>query len=272
MRSLVTVMWVSAAVALILSPATADAEATHQVIDLGPAAASDAGATAVYDPSSGAHDDAYWQVGEGLWIWLEPGDLGLGPVDIGNVSRVRYTTYTGPTEANVDVAFQFYTKPDSDTTLGGNDTSWYQRMLKTEPLYSADYDSNFPDNTWNTFDSDHSVASMLWYDGYGHTNAGWYDAPTLADIEDATYQDLWSDIPNSGGDDTSYNYSNLEIKSFVLATSTGGNWDGFEGRLDQLVIDFDNGDSLTANFVPEPATMGLLGIGGLGVLIRRKRS
>jgi hypothetical protein len=122
---------------------------------------------------------------------------------------------------------------------------------------------------------------MRFYDGRGHTFAGFYGGPTLADVQGATYNDLWSDFPSSGGDNTSYNYGNMTVKSFVLATSTGGNWAGFEGDLDQFYVALNNGDTATVNFdapapsddSPEPATWLLLGCTSLvGAAIRRRKS
>ena len=239
------------------------------------------GGTAVYDATSGAINDGYWSIGEGVWLPLPPANLfGSGAaVTIDDIDQVTYTTRTGDTLANVDVAFQMYTVPSSDPALGGND-SWYQRLLKAEPLYFDDYSANFPDDTWNTFDTNDATSPVRFYDGRGHTFAGFYGGPTLADVQGAEYCDLWSSFPSSGGDSTSYNYGNMSILSFVLATSTGGNWAGFEGDLDQLYISLNNGDTATVNFdavnpsdnSPEPATWVLLACTGVAAVIRRRRA
>ena len=281
MRPITNLLIVAALLACAISTATAtdydyvwkDTEATA------------AGVTAVYAPGSGADGDSYWRHGEGDSLWITPDILfpnaATTPIQVKQIARVSYTTRTGATPANVDFGFQFYTNPGSDTNLTGgivnanDDASWYQRRVNSEPLYSADYDGDFPDNTWNTFATDHGASPLTFHDS-NHTVAGFYNGPTLGDIIGAGTNyagNLWSSFPTSGGDGSSYAYGEMTAKYFVVQLSSGGNWAGFEGDLDTLQISLTNGDTATVHFdaVPEPATMSLLALGGLGVLKRRRR-
>ena len=59
-----------------------------------------------------------------------------------------------------------------------------------------------------------------------------------------------------------------EIEMISVQTDSG--WDGFDGYMDGLEITLTNGNIGEVDFVPEPATMCMLGLGALG-LTRRKR-
>jgi len=65
----------------------------------------------------------------------------------------------------------------------------------------------------------------------------------------------------------------LELVRATLETSCSGSW-SFKATASPAggpYVEVMNGDIVNGVLMPEPATLGLLAIGGLGVLIRRKR-
>ena len=60
-----------------------------------------------------------------------------------------------------------------------------------------------------------------------------------------------------------------EIEMISVQTDSG--WDGFDGYMDGLEITLTNTNVGQVNFVPEPATLGVLLIGSLALLRRRKK-
>ena len=62
-------------------------------------------------------------------------------------------------------------------------------------------------------------------------------------------------------------YGNELVEMISVQTNSGP---GTAGYMDALVITLDNGDVGEVNFVPEPASLGLIGLGGLAMLKRRR--
>lgn len=77
------------------------------------------------------------------------------------------------------------------------------------------------------------------------------------------------------GSDVTWTINGLEIATFAAPTSSGsnifvGHWDAFASITDNPALSFGIIDNLEV--VPEPTSLGLLGVGALGLLARRRRA
>ena len=71
---------------------------------------------------------------------------------------------------------------------------------------------------------------------------------------------------NTGGSNDRANFVDPDPTSFTISGGTAGSANGF--GVDSLTATFD----LTATAIPEPSSLGLLGLGGIAAFSRRRRS
>ncbi|MGN6626915.1 MAG: PEP-CTERM sorting domain-containing protein, partial [Tepidisphaeraceae bacterium] len=97
--------------------------------------------------------------------------------------------------------------------------------------------------------------------------------PTLADIQSGSVD--WHSF-NAAYSSTPVDYSTDTIN--FLDVSTGSSWaNGFTGQIDGVSVSWlDSSNQLqtsSVNFeaVPEPTTLAMFGLGGIGLLMRRRR-
>ena len=144
----------------------------------------------------------------------------------------------------------YFTKRPSGIPAGND---WWIQVY-TRPTGSGDKSSWYHDRFINNY-SDHTNIGA--WTQYSTATGMTFQSNGLGVIGESTLAEL---ITAAGSQ---------EIEMISVQTNSG--WDGFDGYMDGLEITLTNGNVGQVNFVPEPATMVLLGLGGLGVLIRRRR-
>ena len=166
-------------------------------------------------------------------IRLSPKDIfGVTDVTIGDLDEISYNTKW---VSNLDWQLKIYTE-------GEEEGDWYgQRFNFTRPT--------FGDNAWNLSSTDDN---LVVYDIANKTTGGSTAIPGTGTL---------SDLATNFGDKKILFID--VISSYMTASPPGDSY------LDGIGIELDGGDIASINLVPEPATLCLLGLGGL--LLRRKR-
>ncbi|MGN6727790.1 MAG: PEP-CTERM sorting domain-containing protein, partial [Tepidisphaeraceae bacterium] len=198
--------------------------------------------------------------------------FGSTPVTIPQIQSISFFTKnsTGQTGSNVDWYITAYTNPQAY----GNDSTFYHHALTFEDTYARNV--NAPANTWNQFSTSAGANQLTVSDhnrGASGPVYGTATDPTLADLQSGPVN--WNSF-NSAYSSTPVDYSTDTIA--VLDVSTASSWaNGFTGQIDGVSVSWlDSSNQLqtsSVNFeaVPEPTTLAMLGLGGIGLLMRRRR-
>lgn len=196
------------------------------------------------DAPSGYGPDSWQGPATGKTNWharyIADGDAlsDLFPADVATMSiadldEISYfTNRPSGTPAGRDWWIQIYTRK----TGSGDDASWYHRR------YINNYNDHTNIGNWTQYSTSGSMT-------FNRNSGAGGPEQTLAQLIAADGSDL--------------------IEMISVQTDSG--WNGFDGYMDGLEITLTNGNVGQVNFVPEPMTMALLGLGGLG-LMRRKRN
>ena len=165
-------------------------------------------------------------------IRLSPRDIfGVSDITISELFEISYYTKWN---SDFDWQIKIYTEDVTPTV------EWYQTRIEWNRPSPVD-------NNWNQYTTDGlKIGKLTLKVGGDQTIPG---TGLLSDLDTVygTEKILFIDI----------------ISSYMTASPPGDSY------LDGISIQLDNGDIATMNLVPEPATMVLLGLGGL--LLRRKR-
>jgi hypothetical protein len=140
-----------------------------------------------------------------------------------------YTKRPNGTPASRDWWVQIYTRP----TGSGDKSTWYHDR------YINNYGSHTSTDVWTQYSTDTGMTFQS--NGWGGP------VQTLAEMITAHGSEL--------------------IEMISIQTDSG--WNGFDGYVDGLEITLTNGDVGRVNLVPEPASLAMIGLGGLMLLRRR---
>ena len=193
-----------------------------------------------WDPGSFEAPGAYSK-----YIFSPEGLFGRS-VTVGELAQISYYTKkdTLHTVDAGDWFFQMYTSPYD----GSPGSSWYGNRINSEPYFSANLTETAGE--WTLWDSAGTANTLRFFD----SSTGYFGSYTDGFLSDLT-------------SDSTYSSQNIMYLSVGLGTAWA---DGFDGQIDGLSIELTNGDVAEINFVPEPATLSLLGLGGL--LLRKRRA
>ena len=217
-------------------------------------------------------------LGNGAWqsttggktsVYLTPEVLyGTGSsFTVGDLQSFSWQTFDPSTDADTNNSWymNMYTAADGVD----DDASWYGRRLTWEALYANNRNHN--EDQWVQWQTEDPSENQLTMFDSNRTNAGFYGGPTLDVITSGPID--WSAYPTSGSTDI-IDYRPEEVMYVWLGTGSGWGPD-YEGYIDELkmehnpqvTVDFEP----TAEAIPEPATLALLGISALGLMVRRRR-
>jgi hypothetical protein len=150
---------------------------------------------------------------------------------VNDIASISYwTNRPTGTAANQDWAAYIYTRPKT-----GGDSSWFGYR------FVNNYGSHTATGNWVEYSTD---SGMTFRKNSG-TTTGYMDLSTLQST-----------------------YGNELVEMISVQTMT--NYANFDGYMDGLVITLTDGSIGRVNFVPEPATIAVLGLGVLCLIRKRK--
>ncbi|QQE09916.1 PEP-CTERM sorting domain-containing protein [Planctomycetota bacterium] len=178
------------------------------------------------------------------WVAWTPEGGPLAGYNVGDIENISYYTKDGNVSDAKDWYLQIYTLE----TGSGDASSWFKNRLTTEPGYLSQANAGDTDDTWvkwDTSSADANTKLKFYSQASNPASALDFDALKVA----------------HGGE---------AIKGLAINSGdTGGGW-AYEGSISSLEVAMNDGTVYQYSFVPEPASIALLGLGGLALLRRRK--
>lgn len=242
MKTLLTGM----AAAAMMLPMGASVMAGTVTLDVNPSMIPDETAPRVNagDAPTGYGPDSWQGPATGKTNWharyIDDGDYlsVLFPSDaatmtVADLAEISYVTKrpTG-TPAGRDWWIQIYTRP----TGSGDKAAWYHDR------YINNYNAHTNIGDWTEYSTDSGAMTF-------HSNG-------LGVVGESTLAQLIAAVGSE------------EVMMISIQTDSG--WNGFDGYIDGLEITLNNGNVGKVNLVPEPASLALMGLGGLVTLKRRR--
>jgi hypothetical protein len=188
-------------------------------------------------------------------------------LELGELVSVEYQTKKPTDQTQIDWRLSVYTTPGDkaldplDAVTGpGDRASWYRNRIQSLP-YNA-LGLNAPADQWNT-----------WSTGAGANQLQFYTNRPGFTVEDIDWSELTAGNVNRGVNNWDFSGEEVMMLDITMGANTGGGT-GLS-QLDAVVLTFSNGNSVTVNTVPEPASVALVGVAVTGssffVMHRRRR-
>ena len=217
-------------------------------------------------------------------LWLMDGTAGGGGVGvltvIGGDATVNLGTELAYNNAGTKVAFERTASGNSTINVGGSFSTISGGVLDMTADANATgetgivlfHSNNSPDIGLLTVTGDPDFQNLRVFDVAGDGGSLGYDV--LMDYVGGTVEPLMGDVNLSGlvdDDDLSLLLANWNIGDEWGEGDLNENGTVDDDDLSLLLANWGAGGSAAPEAVPEPATLGLLAIGDLGALLRRRR-